>query len=295
MDIGFIGAGRMGIHMVRRLIEAGHTLIVYDTSAEAMAQVAKLGAKRAASPVDVADKVETVMVSLPTPDIVLKVATGDGGVIHGKKVRRFIDLSTTGATMATRVAGLLKARNIVQIDSPVSGGVAGAEKGTLAVMVSGPAADVAAVEAALAVIGRVFRIGERPGAAQTMKLLNNYLSATAMAATAEAMVMGVKAGLDPRLMLDVINAGSGRNTASQDKFPRTIVTGTFDYGFATGLMVKDVKLCLDEAAALGVPNEVMSAVGRVWQQTQSEMGADTDFTKVVVPLERKAGVEVRGK
>jgi 3-hydroxyisobutyrate dehydrogenase-like beta-hydroxyacid dehydrogenase len=295
MDIGFIGAGRMGIHMVRRLIEAGHTLIVYDTSAEAMAQVAKLGAKRAASPVDVADKVETVMVSLPTPDIVLKVATGDGGVIHGKKVRRFIDLSTTGATMATRVAGLLKAGNIVQIDSPVSGGVAGAEKGTLAVMVSGPAADVAAVEAALAVIGRVFRIGERPGAAQTMKLLNNYLSATAMAATAEAMVMGVKAGLDPRLMLDVINAGSGRNTASQDKFPRTIVTGTFDYGFATGLMVKDVKLCLDEAAALGVPNEVMSAVGRVWQQTQSEMGADTDFTKVVVPLERKAGVEVRGK
>jgi 3-hydroxyisobutyrate dehydrogenase-like beta-hydroxyacid dehydrogenase len=295
MDIGFIGAGRMGIHMVRRLIEAGHTLIVYDTSAEAMAQVEKLGARRAASPVDVADKVETVMVSLPTPDIVLKVATGDGGVIHGKKVRRFIDLSTTGATMAMRVAGLLKPKNIVQIDSPVSGGVAGAEKGTLAVMVSGPAADVAAVEAALAVIGRVFRIGERSGAAQTMKLLNNYLSATAMAATAEAMVMGVKAGLDPRLMLDVINAGSGRNTASQDKFPRTIVTGTFDYGFATGLMVKDVKLCLDEAATLGVPNEVMSAVGRVWQQTQSEMGADTDFTKVVVPLERKAGVEVRGK
>ncbi len=295
MDIGFIGAGRMGFHMVRRLIEAGHTLVVFDASADAMARVEKLGAKRAASPVDVADRVETVMASLPTPDIVLKVATGDGGVIAGKKVKRFIDLSTTGAQMAARVADLLRARNIALIDSPVSGGVGGAEKGTLAVMVSGPAAEIAAVEAALGIIGRVFKIGERAGAAQTMKLLNNYLSATAMAATAEAMVMGVKAGLDPRLMLDVINAGSGRNTASQDKFPKSIVTRTFDFGFATGLMLKDVKLCLDESETLGVPNDIMSAVVRAWQTTQSEIGADKDFTTVVMPLERRAGVEIKGK
>jgi 3-hydroxyisobutyrate dehydrogenase-like beta-hydroxyacid dehydrogenase len=295
MEIGFIGAGRMGFHMVRRLIEAGHTLIVYDTSAEMLARVEKLGAQRAASPVNVADRVETVMASLPTPDVVLKVATGDGGVIAGRKVKRFIDLSTTGAQMAARVAELLKARNIALIDSPVSGGVGGAEKGTLAVMVSGPAAEIAAVEVALGVIGRVFKIGERAGAAQTMKLLNNYLSATAMAATAEAMVMGVKAGLDPKLMLDVINAGSGRNTATQDKFPKSIVTRTFDFGFATGLMFKDVKLCFDESTALNVPNDIMSAVLRTWQTTQSEIGADKDFTTVVMPLERRAGVEIKGK
>jgi 3-hydroxyisobutyrate dehydrogenase-like beta-hydroxyacid dehydrogenase len=295
MDIGFIGAGRMGFHMVRRLIEAGHSLIVYDTSAEVLARVETLGGKRAASPADVADRVETVMASLPTPDIVLKVATGDGGVIAGKKVKRFIDLSTTGAQMAARVSELLKAKNIALIDSPVSGGVGGAEKGTLAVMVSGPAAEIAVVEAALAVIGRVFKIGERAGAAQTMKLLNNYLSATAMAATAEAMVMGVKAGLDPKLMLDVINAGSGRNTATLDKYPKSIITRTFDFGFANGLMYKDVKLCLDEAAVLGVPNDIMSAVGRAWQTTQSEIGADKDFTTVVMPLERRAGVEVKSK
>jgi 3-hydroxyisobutyrate dehydrogenase-like beta-hydroxyacid dehydrogenase len=197
--------------------------------------------------------------------------------------------------MAARVADLLRARSIALIDSPVSGGVGGAEKGTLAVMVSGPAAEIAAVEAALGVIGRVFKIGERAGAAQTMKLLNNYLSATAMAATAEAMVMGVKAGLDPRLMLDVINAGSGRNTASQDKFPKSIVTRTFDFGFATGLMLKDVKLCLDESETLGVPNDIMSAVVRAWQTTQSEIGADKHFTTVVMPLERRAGVEIKGK
>jgi 3-hydroxyisobutyrate dehydrogenase-like beta-hydroxyacid dehydrogenase len=292
MDLGFIGAGRMGFHMVRRLIEAGHHVTVFDSSSDAVARAQKIGAQMAASPAEVADQVETVMVSLPTPDIVQAVAKAMAG---GKRIKRVVDLSTTGATMAARIAADLKPRNIALIDSPVSGGVGGAEKGTLAVMVSGPAADITVVEPALAVIGKVFRIGERPGAAQTMKLLNNYLSATAMAATAEAMVMGAKAGLDPRLMLDVINAGSGRNTASVDKYPKSVITRTFDFGFANGLMLKDVKLCLDEAAALGVPNDVMSAVGRVWQLAQDEVGADKDFTTVVQPLEKRAGVEVKAK
>jgi 3-hydroxyisobutyrate dehydrogenase-like beta-hydroxyacid dehydrogenase len=293
MDIGFIGVGRMGHPMVRRLIEAGHTILAYDTSADALARAQKLGARVAASPAEVADKVESVFASLPTPDIVLAAATGPKGVIEGTRVRRFVDLSTTGAAMAQRIHGLLAARNIAQIDSPVSGGVGGAEKGTLAVMVSGDAAEIAVVEPALAVIGKVFRIGARPGAGQTMKLINNFLSATAMAATAEAAVMGAKAGLDARLMLDVINAGSGRNTASQDKFPRTIVTRTFDYGFATALMLKDVKLCVAEANALGVPHEVMDAVAHLWQLTQDEIGGDKDFTTVVMPLEKRAGVEVK--
>jgi len=292
MEIGFIGVGRMGFHMARRLIEAGHKLTVFDTSRDAVARMEKLGAAAASSPLDVANRIETVMASLPTPDIVLKIATE---VSAGTKIKRFIDLSTTGAQMAQRTAELLKTKNIAQLDSPVSGGVSGAEKGTLAVMVSGPADHVAVAEAALGVIGKVFRIGERAGAAQTMKLLNNYLSATAMAATAEAMVMGVKAGLEPRLMLDVINAGSGLNTASRDKFPRTVITRSFDYGFATNLMLKDVKLCLDESNALGVPNDIMSVVQRLWQVTENEIGGDKDFTTIVQPLERRAGVEVKAK
>jgi hypothetical protein len=293
MEIGFIGVGRMGFHMARRLMEAGHKLTVHDANREAVAAIEKLGAAVAASPKEVADKVETVMASLPTPDIVLKVAAGDSGVIAGSKVKRFVDLSTTGSGMAQRVAGLLRARNIVQIDSPVSGGVAGAEKGTLAVMVSGPAADVTLVEPALAIIGKVFKLGEKSGSAQTMKLVNNFLSATALAATSEAMVMGVKAGLDPRAMLDVINAGSGMNTASRDKFPKAIVTRKFDAGFATNLMLKDVKLCLEEANALGVPHEVMQVIVNAWQTTQDQIGGDKDFTTVVQPLERRAGVEVK--
>jgi 3-hydroxyisobutyrate dehydrogenase-like beta-hydroxyacid dehydrogenase len=293
MDIGFIGLGNMGAHMARRLVEAGHKVFVYDTRQEAIGSLAACGAVAARSPAEVADAAETVMASLPTPDVVLDVATGPRGVIEGKRVRRFIDLSTTGAVMAQRVFALLRARDIVQIDSPVSGGVGGAEKGTLAVMVSGPKVDIAAVEPALKVIGKIFVLGERPGLGQTMKLVNNVLSAAAMAATAEAMVTGVKAGLDPRQMLEVINAGTGRNTATEDKFAKAVLPGTFDLGFAAALMQKDVNLFLAEREALGVPTDVIEAVGRLFQLTCEECGAAADLSAVVLPVERRAGVKVR--
>jgi 3-hydroxyisobutyrate dehydrogenase-like beta-hydroxyacid dehydrogenase len=197
--------------------------------------------------------------------------------------------------MAVQIHDALAKRNIVQLDSPVSGGVAGAEKGTLAVMVSGPRADYETVKPALAVIGRLFFIGEKPGAAQTMKLANNFLSATAMVATSEAVVMGVKAGLDPNVMIDVINAGSGQNTASRDKFPRSVLPRSFDFGFATGLMVKDVRLCLEEMKSLGLNMEVAEAVGRFWESVIRDEGADSDFTAAIKPIEKAAGVVVTGK
>ena len=134
-------------------------------------------------------------------------------------------------------------------DSPVSGGVAGAVKGTLAVMLACPATLRAGLEAVLRNFGKVFFIGEKPGMGQMMKLANNLLSAAAMAATSEVVALGVKAGLDPKVMVDVINAGSGRSSASLDKFPRAILTRSFDWGFTTGLMLKDVELCQAEAKA----------------------------------------------
>jgi 3-hydroxyisobutyrate dehydrogenase-like beta-hydroxyacid dehydrogenase len=293
MDIGFIGLGQMGFHMARRLVEAGHRLVVFDTRREAVDRLTALGAKSVDSARAVADEVETVMASLPTPDIVLAVATGAGGVIEGKRVRRFVDLSTTGAVMAKRIFEALKAKTIVQIDCPVSGGVTGAAKGTLALMVSGPRKEVSAIEPALKAIGRAFFISERPGAGQTMKLCNNFLSAAAMTATSEAMVMGVKAGLDPRIMLDVINSGTGRNTATEDKFGRVVLPRTFNLGFTVGLMTKDLKLCLGEGKALGVPMEVAEAITRALQLACDENGPDADLTTVVQPIERRAGVEVR--
>jgi 3-hydroxyisobutyrate dehydrogenase-like beta-hydroxyacid dehydrogenase len=293
MDIGFIGLGNMGFPMVRRLLEAGHRVVVFDTRKEPLEKAVALGAEAAQSVREVADRAETVMASLPTPDVVLAVATGKGGLIEGNRVRRFVDLSTTGSVMAQRIFDTLKEREIVQIDSPVSGGVAGAENGTLAVMVSGPRAEVAVAEPALKVIGKVFFVDERPGAGQTMKLCNNYLSAAAMAATSEAMVLGVKAGLDPRIMLDVINAGSGRNTATESKFPKMVVPRTFNLGFTNGLMAKDVGLALSEAKALGVPMDVADAVMRALKLACDEIGSDQDLTTIVQPIERRAGVEVR--
>lgn len=292
MDIGFIGLGNMGGPMARRLIEAGHKLIVYDTRNYAVAPLVALGAKLASSPADVADRVETVMASLPSVPISAKVATGEGGIIHGKRIKRYIDLSTIGSRAAAEISAALAKKNIVQIDSPVSGGVGGANKGTLAVMVSGPQADIDVVKDALSVFGTVFVIGHKPGMAQTMKLANNFLSATAMAATSEAVAMGVKAGLDPAVMIDVINAGSGRNTATTGKFPNTILPRTFNYGFGTALMLKDVRLCVEEAKALDVPNEVMSAVLDQWELTNTEFGGDSDFTAIVKMIERRAGVIV---
>src|SRR5882757_1909849 len=292
MEIGFIGLGKMGTPMARRLIEAGHQLTAFDTNKAAVDKFTALGAQAASSPKDVADRTESVLASLPSLQASLDVATGTGGVIEGARVKRFVDLSTVGSQMAVRIHGLLAKRNIVQIDSPVSGGVGGAEKGTLAVMVSGPRADCELLKPALGVIGKVFFIGEKPGSAQTMKLANNFLSATAMVATSEAVVMGVKSGLDPAVMIDVINAGSGLNTASRDKFPRSVLPRTFDFGFATGLMVKDVRLAIEEMRSLGLSMEVAEAVGRLWEVVIREMGPESDFTPAIKPIEKAAGVVV---
>ena len=234
-----------------------------------------------------------MLVSLPTPEIVRQVAQTVADA--GGKVKTFVDLSTTGPRMAKEVAKLLAAKNIVGVDSPVSGGVGGAKKGTLAVMLAGPASVREPLEPVLKVFGKVFYLGTQPGLGQTMKIANNLLSATAMAITSEAVVMGVKAGLDPKMMIDIINAGSGRNTATEAKFPQDILTRKFDYGFTNGLMYKDVKLCVEEAEALGVPMWVGSAVRQIWNYSVHQKGADTDFTTIAQCVEEWAGVEVKSK
>ena len=295
MDIGFIGLGQMGVPMATRLLDAGHRLIVHDLSQDAVGKLVAKGATQAKSPKEVADQVETVFVSLPTPAIVLQVASGESGVVAGSRVKRFVDLSTTGTRMARHVAEVLGARDITAIDAPVSGGIGGARAGTLAIMVACSEAEFATLQPALKVIGKVFHVGAEPGMGQTMKLVNNFLSATALAATGEAMIFGAKAGLDPAVMIDVINAGSGRTTASTDKFPRSILPGTFDFGFTTALMCKDLRLFAEEAEAAGVPQWIGAAVRQMWQFAFNAEGGESDFTTVVKPMERWAGVELRGR
>ena len=291
--LGFIGVGRMGTHMSRRLIEAGHKVVVYDADPRALQKATSEGASAAHSPADVASQAEIVLVSLPTPDIVRAVALASNGVVAGSKVKTFIDLSTTGPRIAIEVAKGLEEKGIVAVDAPVSGGPSGADKGTLAVMASGPKHLMSELAPILSVIGKVFWVGEQPGLGQTMKLCNNLLSATAITITSEALVMGTKAGLDPAVMLDVINAGSGRNTATVDKFPRCVLPRKFDFGFATELLYKDVRLCLEEAERLGVPMIVGNAVRQLVGIAKALKGADSDITQIVQPVEQWAGVEVK--
>jgi len=292
MDVGFIGLGNMGFPMARRLIQENHNVIAFDTRSAALERVVALGARAASSPKDVANRAETVMASLPSPAASIEVATGDAGVIEGSRIKRYVDLSTVGSQTAVRIHDRLAEREIVAIDSPVSGGVSGAEKGSLAIMVSGPRAEFEVVRTVLEAIGRPLYVGEKPGSAQTMKLANNILAANVLVATAEVIVMGVKSGLDAGVMIDVLNAGSGATSASRDKFPRAILPRTFDYGFATGLMVKDVRLYLDEAKALGVPTDVAETIAALWETAARDQGLDSDFTAVIKPFEKTAGITV---
>jgi 3-hydroxyisobutyrate dehydrogenase-like beta-hydroxyacid dehydrogenase len=291
---GFLGVGKMGSLMAPRLLQAGYRVMVHDISGDAVAAMVKAGAQHARSPAEVAAVAETVFLSLPNPEIVHAATLGKAGVIEGRQVKRVVDFSTIGPRMAGIVAKALGERNIGYVDAPVSGGLAGARNGTLAVMVSCPKEHFIALEPVLKVFGKPFHLGEIAGQAQTMKLANNLLAAAAVALSSEAMVMGVKAGLSPRVMLDVLNAGTGRNSATQDKFPRSILPGTFDFGFATGLSYKDVKLCIDEAEALGVPMVVGAAVRQMLAVTNAMYGPDSDFTSMCRVVESWAGVEVRG-
>ncbi|TCH97830.1 NAD(P)-dependent oxidoreductase [Roseococcus sp. SYP-B2431] len=291
--LGFIGLGQMGSRMAARLLEAGHKVVVCDRVPGIVAELVAKGATEAASPREVGDRADLVFASLPTPAILRDVALGPDGVIAGQRARCFVDLSTTGPRVAGEVAAGFAEAGRTTFDCPVSGGKSGAAAGTLALMVSGPRGEYDALEPVLKVFGKPFFCGEKPGSAQVMKLCNNMLAATALVASSEAIAMGVKAGLDPALMCEVINASSGRNSATQDKFPRAVIPRSFDFGFTTGLSMKDVGLCVSEAEGMGVPMLVGSAVLQMLGVTAATYGKESDFTSVAKILENWAGVEIR--
>ena len=291
--LGFVGVGRMGGPMASRLLDAGHSLVIFDTNPEVIKPLAARGVAVASSAEDVASKAEVVFLSLPMPSVVQSVCLGDKGVLKGSRVKTLIDLSTSGPSVAKVVAKAAGERGVSWVDSPVSGGVTGAAKGTLAVMLSCQQATYDEIEPLMKVFGKPFYVGDKPGLAQIAKLANNLLAAAALVVSSEAVAMGVKAGLDAKVLIDIINAGSGRNSATQDKFPRSILPRTFDFGFATGLSYKDVRLCVDESEALGVPMVAGAAVRQMLAITQARFGADSDFTMIAKVVEEWAGVEIK--
>jgi len=290
--IAFIGVGRMGSGMAARLIAAGHELSIYDPVASAMAPVAALGARIARSAADAAAVSAVVMASVPGPADARETARQ---IADSAKVEVFVDLSTSGPAAAQAIAALLAPRGIRAIDAPVSGGVKGALAGKLTIMASGPARALQRVHPLLEVLGKVYRLGEKPGLGQTVKLANNLMSAASLAIAAEALAMGVKAGVDPAAMLEVLNASSGRNSATVDKIPKHVLNRRFDFGFSNALSFKDVRLCVDEAEALGVPMVVGAAVRQMLSITHQLHGAAADCTDLVRVVENWAGCQIGGK
>lgn len=294
--IGFVGLGAMGAPMVERLIAAGHRLLVHDVNASAVAQAVALGAVAMPSPAAVADAAPVVFVSLPTPDVVRQVALGASGLAEGGAMKIYADLSTTGAQVAQEVAAGLAARNVAVLDAPVSGGVAGAKAGTLSVMASGDRAAFETVRPLLETIGRnTIHVGDGVGQGQTLKLVNNLIAATVWAATAEAMVMGAKAGLDPAVMLSVVGKSSGRSFSTEVFMPKAVLERSFDFGFRLELMRKDVRLALAEAEALGTTMLTCTTAKQLYDHALAHGGAGQDVTALIRVLEGWGGAEVAAR
>lgn len=291
-DITFIGVGRMGGPMAQRLLEAGYSIAALDKDPAALAAITNKGGTVIQSLEEIDSRV--IITSLPTPVILEKVAA-DLPKNKTDQNSILIDMSTTGAQAAQRIAETLSQKGISMIDAPVSGGIKGAIKGTLAISASGPEGPYNKVLPILNILGKVFYVGPLPGQGQTVKLINNLLSVAAVAISAEAIVMAEKAGLDVAQTLEIINSGSGRNSATADKFPNHVLTRTFDYGFALDLADKDVRLCLQEADAIGVPMIVGGAVRQLMAICRQSCGNTADITDVVSTVEKWAGVRVADK
>ncbi len=280
----------MGLPIAARLLAGGHRLLACDRRPEPRVALEAAGGEWAESPRAVAERCAVVLLSLPTPQVVEAVALGDDGLVRGAAIRTCVDLSTTGPIVARRVALALAERGIAWVDAPVSGGGAGAEQGTLAVMVSGPRATSDELAPVFATFGRnVFHVGDQPGQGHLMKLINNLLSTTTLAATYEALTLGAKAGLDPVTMLEVLRVSSGTNHAVESKIPKYLLRDQ-PMGFSLDLSHKDVTLAVAAGEALGMPMRMGRLTAELWQQAIDQRGPKQDYLQVVHLFEDLAGV-----
>jgi 3-hydroxyisobutyrate dehydrogenase-like beta-hydroxyacid dehydrogenase len=283
----------MGLPMAGKLMDGGHSLTIHDISEAAMLPLLQRQARRAASPKDLSDQCEIVFVSLPTLAAFRSVAFGADGLARGKAMKLLVNTCTVGVPFVKEIEQAMAAQGVTVVDCPISGGPPGARAGTLSVMVSGDPAAVDRVRPMISLWGHTLTVaGNKPGAAQVLKLTNNILSAVALAATAEAFVMGAKGGLDPEVILSAINAGSGRNSATEAKFPAAVLTRSFDYGAEMHILMKDIDLAIAQGEDLGVPMWVCQAARLVFKHAMYQGAAHQDLTAIVKYVEQDAGFEI---
>jgi 3-hydroxyisobutyrate dehydrogenase len=269
--IGWIGVGSMGHRMSRHLVAAGHPLVVADAASTKLAPPEAIVAR---SNAEVAARASIVILSLPDGRVTEAVAR-ELAAAAPRTVKTVIDTSTIGLDAARIATAILEKAGIEFVDAPVSGGTAGAEKATLAIMLGCPAATYERLKPLISLMGKPFHAGPKPGHGQAVKLLNNFLSATALAATSEAIAFGTGQGIDMKTILEIVNASTGRNSATDDKFPRRILHGRYDAGFTAKLQLKDIRLYLENARAAGITDEIASTVVDVWSRLESaKPGAD---------------------
>jgi 2-hydroxy-3-oxopropionate reductase len=293
--LGFIGLGKMGGPIARRLIEAGHHVLLHDIAPAAVRELQEAGGRAVGSPREVAAEASIVFTCLPSLEAVREVVAGPSGLTHGAAVEVVIDHSTTGPEFAEALGKELAQRRVALLEAPVSGGVQRARGGKLSVIVSGERSAFERVAGLLECIGKIHYIGERSGQAQMMKLVNNLLSQISTAATYEAFVLGAKAGLDPDAMVEVINESTGANNCTLYKMPRSVLPRTFDYGSNMEITYKDISLCMKEAERLGVPMFLGNMAKQLWGYGVQHGGAKRDSSTLITYFEQWAGVEVVGR
>jgi 3-hydroxyisobutyrate dehydrogenase-like beta-hydroxyacid dehydrogenase len=291
--IGFVGLGRMGALMAERFLKAGRQLVVYDTNASQSAALGQMGAVVATSPRDVADTAEVVLSCLPNQKIATDVALGEEAIAHGRAVRLYIDTATIGLKAAQTIATSLP-DHIAFVDAPVSGGPAGAKAGTLSTMVSGPKAAFDRAHPMLSIFAKnIFHIGEQPGQAQLAKLINNHLSTAGRIATFEGLVLGMKAGINPMALIDVLNNSTGRNHTTSDKVINAVRSGQFAYGARLGTSIKDERLLQEEAAELGVPLWIAPHLLETLEEAAAAGYIDQDSMSLIEYMGSLAGIDAR--
>ena len=284
-QFGFIGLGQMGGPMAGNIAANGFPLTVYDKAGTQ--GLAPEGAELGADAAYVARIADTVFLSVPDGEVSLIVVNEIIASVD-RRTSVIIDLSTIGPAAAREANARCKAAGITYIDAPVSGGQAGARAGTITIMLAGPKAEVDLHRDVLSGFTKnLFHVGEEPGQGQAVKILNNFLSGTAMVASTEAVLYGLSQGIDMKTILDVVNVSTGQNTATADKFPRRILTETFDAGFATALLTKDVNLFVDNAREAGTPTKIAEAITEVWDKTNDALPG-SDITMVYRHLRDEA-------
>jgi len=299
--IGFVGLGKMGQPMVRRLAAAGYRVLAHDLDGRAVRRACEApGVEAADSLRAIGERCDAVITMLPDGHVVRRATLGEGaaadsllaGLARGKIL---IDMSSSSPVGTRDLGEMLAPRGVEMIDAPVSGGVRKADDGTLAIMVGGEARSTERCRPVLESMGRQIFLTGPLGSGHAMKALNNYVSAAGLAAAVEAVLAAARFGLDPGKVVDVLNASTGMNNSTLNKFHRFILSRAFDSGFSLDLMVKDLKTALEVARSSKTPAPVAEACVEAWSGAQAALGPGLDHTEVVRYWENLAGTELTKK